>query len=381
MLIFMRKLFLLLHKWLSIPAGLIIFIICLSGSILVFQDEIQEVANPERYFNQPPAGMVALPLDSLIPIVNAQLVDNKVKDVRIFNAPNRNYAMGLAEGFRFTAYVNPYTGKIIEIYKFRESPFFWVMSLHRWLLDDTKKWGKYSVGIATLMFIVILITGLIVWFPKRWKKNKFTIETKKGRKRLFYDLHNVLGAYAFLLLLVSAATGPMWSFDWYRNGVYKLFGAKTQQEQHGGGDRKGEKRKDREKKEKDNKEERKPNFAMWQKVADDLIAQNPDFEYVRVQNGSAAVHQKNASTSRATDKYEFDKKTGEITLIELYKNQKLSAKIPGWQYDLHVGNYWGIWSKILTFIAGLIGASLPLTGYYLWWTKSRRKKKTHSSKK
>lgn len=74
------------------------------------------------------------------------------------------------------------------------------------------------------------------------------------------------------------------------------------------------KRKDREKKEKDNKEEeRKPNFAMWQKVADDLIAQNPDFEYVRVQNDLAAVHQKNASTSRATDKYEFDKKTGEIT--------------------------------------------------------------------
>mgnify|MGYP003599812228 FL=1 len=135
----------------------------------------------------------------------------------------------------------------------------------------------------------------------------------------------------------------MWSFDWYRNGVYKLFGAKTQQEQHGGGDRKGEKRKDREKKEKDNKEERKHNFAMWQKVADDLIAQNPDFEYVRAQNGSAAVHQKNASTSRATDKYEFDKKTGEITSIELYKNQQLSAKIPGWQYDLHVGNYWGIW--------------------------------------
>jgi uncharacterized iron-regulated membrane protein len=120
---------------------------------------------------------------------------------------------------------------------------------------------------------------------------------------------------------------------------------------------------------------------MWQKVADDLIAQNPDFEYVRVQNGSAAVHQKNASTSRATDKYEFDKETGEISSVELYKNQKLSAKIPGWQYDLHVGNYWGIWSKILTFIAGLIGASLPLTGYYLWWTKSRRKKKTHSSKK
>lgn len=192
-------------------------------------------------------------------------VDNKVKDVRIFNAPNRNYAMGLAEGFRFTAYVNPYTGKIIEIYKFRESPFFWVMSLHRWLLDDTKKWGNTCRYCCQIYVYSYSHYGIDCLVSETVEEKQIHYRNKKGRKRLFYDLHNVLGAYAFLLLLVSAATGPMWSFDWYRNGVYKLFGAKTQQEQHGGGDRKGEKEKTVRKKRKITKKNANPTLPCGRK--------------------------------------------------------------------------------------------------------------------
>lgn len=45
----------------------------------------------------------------------------------------------------------------------------------------------------------------------------------------------------------------------------------------------------------------------------------------------------------------------------------------GWINSLHMGNYWGIWSKIFTFIAALIGASLPVTGYYLFYIKEKNK--------
>lgn len=91
----MRKFFLALHKWLSIPVGIILVIVCLSGSILVFQDEIRKWAHPERYFvnttRQEP-----IPLEQLISMVNSQLTDNQVKDVRIESDSKRTYAMGLA---------------------------------------------------------------------------------------------------------------------------------------------------------------------------------------------------------------------------------------------------------------------------------------------
>jgi len=367
----MRKFLKILHKWLSLPVGLIISITCLSGAILVFQDEILELANPEHYFVSEVKGE-PMPLEELIPIVNKQLTDNSVAAVKISSNPERTYTMTLKEGFRISAFVDQYTGKVTGIYEFRESTFFTIMSIHRWLLDGSRTWGKYTVGISTLVFVIILITGFFVWMPRRLNKSRFKIQYRKGKKRLFYDLHNVLGAYACIVLLICALTGLMWSFEWYRNGVFSIFGAEIPQQQgHGqGGQRGGGK---------DKREQREMNISTWQGLYDELKSKNPENEYIRVQDGSAVVHLKSAPTSRATDQYKFDKKTGEIKDVTLYADQAKTSKIWGWVYALHVGNYWGIWSKIFTFIFALIGATLPLTGYYIFFIKRARKKKPKNS--
>jgi uncharacterized iron-regulated membrane protein len=361
MRIFLKK----LHKWLSIPVGIIITIVCLTGAILVFQDEIQELSNPSYYFIKDIKGS-PIPLEELIPKVNAQLDNNSVSGVQLSDDPARTYRMTLTEGFRVTAFVNQYTGEVTGIYKFQESPFYTIMTLHRWLMDGSRTWGKYTVGISTLIFVFILITGFIVWMPRRWNRSRFKVQLKKGKKRLFYDMHNVLGAYACLVLLICALTGMVWSFEWYRNGVFKLFGAEvTQSGGHGGGNRGG---RDGQKKEK-----KEINVAGWQTVFNSLKESNPGYEYIRVQDGSAAVHLKSSVTSRATDQYKFDKRTGDITETILFKDQEKTTKIWAWVYSLHVGNYWGIWSKIFTCIFSLIGASLPITGYYMFFVKRKSK--------
>lgn len=365
MRIFLKK----LHKWLSIPVGIIITIVCLTGAILVFQDEILRLANPSRYYVDEIKDK-ALPLDELIPMVNAQLDTNSVASVQIFDDPERTYSMTLKKGFRISAFVNQYTGEVTGIYEFRESPFFTIMRLHRWLMDGGRTWGKYTVGISTLLFVFILISGMVVWMPRRMNKSRFKIQYKKGRKRLFYDLHNVLGAYGCLVLLICALTGLMWSFDWYRNGVFKIFGAEIPQQQghgHGGGRSGG-------------KEKGELNVAHWQKVFDRLKTSNPDYEYIRVQDGSAAVHLKSSVTSRASDRYNFDKDSGQITKTILFRDQEGTTKVWAWVYSLHVGNYWGIWSKIFTCFFSLVGASLPITGYYIFFVKRRKKAEVRSRK-
>ena len=109
----------------------------------------------------------------------------------------------------------------------RESPLMIVMKLHRWLMDDTRTTGKMIVGISTLFFIFILISGLTVYWPRKWKKSRLIIEHQKGRRRLMFDLHSVLGLYAALILLVCALTGLMWSFQWYRDIVSFIFDAEV----------------------------------------------------------------------------------------------------------------------------------------------------------
>lgn len=159
----------------------------------------------------------------------------------------------------------------------RESPLMGVMKLHRWLMDDTRTWGKMLVGISTLFFIVSLISGLVVYWPRKWRKSRLTIHRQKGVRRLMFDLHGVLGLYAALILLVCSLTGLMWSFHWYRDAVAFIFDAEVER-----------------------------GAPLWKVVK-----------------------------------------------------------------ALHFGSYAGMFSKILTFIAALIGGSLPITGYWMYLRKCR----------
>ena len=130
-------------------------------------------------------------------------------------------------------WVNQYTGEVTG--KSERLPFFYTMfRLHRWLLDsrpsgDGVFWGKMVVGVSTLMFVVVLVSGIVIWWPrtKRALKNGLSIATHKGWRRFWYDLHVAGGMYGLLLLLVMALTGLTWSFDWYRTGFYHAFGVEV----------------------------------------------------------------------------------------------------------------------------------------------------------
>jgi uncharacterized iron-regulated membrane protein len=129
---------------------------------------------------------------------------------------------GDREGGRKTAFFNPYTGELVGIFNYRESFFYTMFSLHRWLLaGDT---GKMIVGVSTLIFLFIIITGIILWWPKtnRILLQRLKLKTNTGWKRLNHDLHIVLGFYTSLFLFVFAFTGLAWSFEWFNKGIYTV---------------------------------------------------------------------------------------------------------------------------------------------------------------
>ena len=114
-------------------------------------------------------------------------------------------------------YVRPVWSKWPDIYRT-------LMFLHRWLLDPSRVVGKMAVGISTVCFIVILLSGLFIWMPKRWKKVKanLLVKRKSGFSRKVLDLHRVWGVYCMLMLLLLCLTGLMWSFAGYRTTVFNM---------------------------------------------------------------------------------------------------------------------------------------------------------------
>lgn len=380
----MKKIFRQIHLWLSIPFGLIITVICFSGAALVFENEIMELCRHDFYYVSK-VEETPLPAGELAQKVAATLPDSiSVTGISISSDPAKAYQVNLSKPRRASVYIDQYTGEIKG--KYERAPFFTTMfKLHRWLLDSMKPdggifWGKIIIGVSTLMFVFVLISGIIIWIPHSTKalKNSLKISVNKGWKRFWYDLHIAGGLYTFIFLLALSLTGLTWSFSWYRTGFYKVFGVETMQGGGGhgaqaqtaahGGDRAqgrsgGENR------------ERKPfsPFANWQKVYEELKELSPDYKQITVSRGSATVSFNRLGNRRAADRYTFNPRNGEITGTTLYKDADTSGKIRGWIYSVHVGS-WGGWAtRILSFLAALIGASLPLTGYYLWIRRLVRK--------
>lgn len=408
--------------WLSVPFGLIITLICFSGAMLVFENEMNELMRPELYFVKK-AEATPLPVDQLLEKVTATLPDSvSVSGVSISSDPERTYQVSLSKPRRSSVYVDQYTGEITG--KNQRSGFFMFMfRMHRWLLDSMNPgnegvfWGKMIVGVSTLMFVVVLISGIVIWWPRTRKalKNSLKISGTKGRKRFWYDLHVAGGMYALVLLLAMSLTGLTWSFTWYRTAFYKVFGVEVQQQgghgqrestskgdvrlalQDGKPEAKGERRENvgergsgRRVRQEGNPHEggrhwkhqqaEQPEsvvsaFAYWQEIYDKLSLQNPEYKQISVSSGTASVSFNRFGNQRASDRYSFNTENGEFTETSLYQHQEKAGKIRGWIYSVHVGNWGGMTTRILTFLAALFGASLPLTGYYLWIKKMMNKRK------
>ena len=398
----MKKFFFKLHLWLSVPIGLIITLICFSGAMLVFEKEILEIFRRNLYFVEVPQdGARKISLDKAASIVASTLPEDvEVTGVTVSSDPKRAWQVNLSKPRRASVQVNQYSGEILGRNE-RAGFFSFMFKLHRWLLDSMKPdgkifWGKMIVGYCTIFFIFILISGFVTWWPNTLAtmKRRLKIPVKKGWNRFWHTLHTAGGAYAGVFLLLMALTGLTWSFQWYRNGVYKLFGVETpaghgapagmdgRQNSRGGSgssenSRNGSKRDalgNRGIELERQTGNREIPVEIWQKVYERLAAENPNYNQISVMNGSATITSNKFGNRRASDRYNFDRADGSITGSVLYKDADKSSKMRGWLYSLHVGNWGGMLFRILYFFASMAGATFPITGYWIWLRRRCRKK-------
>ena len=230
----MKKWFRKIHLWLSVPFGILITLICLSGALLVYEQEITEWCRPDLYFVQT-VKEAPLPMEELMERVDATLPEGSlITGVTVSPDAKRTYQVSLSQPRRASLYVDPYTGEVKG--QNERLPFFSDMfRLHRWLMGSVQSAGggisvgKLLVGLSTLMMVIILITGLLMWLTNRKKPltKSLTISFTKGWPRFWHDLHVAGGIYATILLLAMALTGLTWSFGWYRTGFYSLFGVEA----------------------------------------------------------------------------------------------------------------------------------------------------------
>ncbi len=379
-----------IHLWLSIPFGLIVTVICLSGAALVFEDEATRALHPKLY-HVAHANVQPLAPSQLVARVDEQMPDSlHLSSLQLSGQHDETCMVTFHETGRRRLSVDPYTGHVNG----------WLGSstmrkLHRWLLDPPaakgeKSVGKIIVGVSTLCLVVILVSGFILWFPRNRKslRNRLKITFFNGRRRFYYDCHIALGFYTTLLLLVMALTGLTWSFGWYRTAAYALFGGAQQSIAASENtlkkpyfiDRNGRKTTGKGTadpklgKLRNEKEEFKFDYSVWDKALTQLTAHYPVYKTILLTQTKAQVVRQ--SNIRRTDRIAFDPHSARLGDIMRYEDTPRHQRLQAWFYAFHTGSWGGIWTKLLYFLAALIGATLPLTGYYLWWKRYSDRKRT-----
>src|SRR5690606_7812978 len=115
-------------------------------------------------------------------------------------------------------YLNPYSGELLK-YKDMNRDFFRIVLDGHFYLWLPHKIGQPVVASATLIFVIMMISGVILWWPssKKTTKQRFKIKWNARWRRRNFDLHTVLGFYMTWVAVFLAFTGLVWGFQWFAN--------------------------------------------------------------------------------------------------------------------------------------------------------------------
>jgi uncharacterized iron-regulated membrane protein len=276
--------------------------------------------------------------------------------------------------YYYLVYLNPFTGEVLEVKNAQEGFFPFILDGHfyLWLPDEI---GQPVVATACLVFLAMLISGIILWWPKNKKaaKQRFTIKWSARWRRKNYDLHNVLGFYASWIAIILTVTGLVWGFEWFAQGYYQAAG--------------GDKSLLYSEPESDTTFRPASAFASIDRIYMIMRSENPTAEILEVHIPSTPLSPIEVSinpdeeTYWKTDYRYFDQYSlKELSVNHIYgRTAEATAadKLIRMNYDIHTGAIIGLAGKMIAFFISLIVASLPITGFYIWWGRKQKQKFDH----
>lgn len=373
-----------IHLWLGFMAGLVVFISLLAAAIFVWEQELNEWYHHDKIFVKS-VRQERLPMDVLIAKARTlAFADSTLTYLEVDRDPAKafrfiNYKPAKAIGWTWasgmdaysTIYVDQYTGEVLGAIDLRYDWIFCTRMLHQCLLINYDV-GHYIVGFATLIILIMVTTGIVLWWPKNKAALKqriwFRWKNTTRWKRKNYDLHNIGGIYSFFFIIIFALSGLVWTFDWWEDSIYRMLGNDPK------------------------KVYPKPPVPapadntvsnVLDLVVADAAKRVPGWESIGVsisdKYGRAIVANLEYTSGRSgwneSDNYYYHPQTAMLYHTITQDQKTLGAKWRNSNYPIHVGSIYGLPTKLLATFIALFCASLPVSGFYIWWGR-RNKAKT-----
>lgn len=351
-----RRLF-FLHSWLGLVAGLGLILIGLTGSVLVFKDELDGVLFPEMV-KVDPAGRERLSFDALLASARSGVPGYEVLGWDKASAPDRAdlaYVVKHGTDKWQGITVNPYTGDVLAQPMDREDTITgWMLSLHYSFLADHT--GEFIAGMCAALLCFLGITG--VWLYRGFWKTLFTLRWGRSARIFFSDFHKMVGITSVAFNLILGFTGAWWNLG---HLIGHLF------------------------------DEQAPDGTGPQMITQSYYSsaitmdsltrkaqeQIPGFSTSFISLPSApklgiTLYGQSGGgflTSPYGSTVMFDQETGAVTAVKDLRKAGAWAKIEDTFRPLHYGNFGGLPVKILWSLGGLTPGVLAVTGFLMWWKR------------
>jgi uncharacterized iron-regulated membrane protein len=349
-----------LHLYFGLISGIVVFIVSITGCLYSFAPQINNYLYKDILFVK--AEGKPKPIGELMQIAQKKFPKQKIRSIHIRTNPEASYRFVYKK--KANLYINPYNGKILGSRSSGLTFLNVVLRLHKNLYLG--KIGAQIVRFSTLVFLFMIVSGIVLWWPlnKNLLGQKLTIKRNTTRARRIYDLHNVPGFYALWIIVFSVLTGIFWSFKVAEAAVFKLSFS-----------------------ERENVKSLKSNLTTDSSNIEDVIQtiylsgkdfyKNSDDYLINLPVSKTTPVKLTAITKTGTilntiDHSYYDSYTGNLIKNSLFKTKSFGDKIKLLNYDIHTGLVIGITGQFLVFFASLTVASLPITGFLIWWGKRKR---------
>ena len=395
-----------IHWILGITAGIILLIVGVTGAILSFEKEIMKAINSDSYYVKVIEGQDKLTTKELLEKFQASNPKAKINSISFSLDKESSTVINVAsEGARrgLNIYINPYTAEVLPDLVGKDF-FGFILRLHRWLAfpQEIREVGKQTVAISTVALIVLIISGIIVYWGriKHAFFKSFTFKFKHKGRAFLSTMHSAIGMWVIPFYLLAALTGLYWSYGWYNNMLYSIAGVEKPQRQQAPQPQTQKESKSEEQKVEGQKERKtegqraervqgqrpqgetsSSKFVDIQKAVEmfNIFVQR-DYSSVTLrfpQKGtiySFSYLDTDPAHYRARNTLEVDINSWQLLKHERYNDLPLNERLMKSILPLHTGEYFGLIGQIGMFIASALMALFTITGFMLYINRHKKKK-------
>ncbi len=351
------------HRYVGLVVGLILIVVGITGSLLVFDHEIDDWGIQQRFGHVTPQEQRISPgtLVKTVSTAYADYPDWKVGQVQMISG-QEFYTIRLSrpDETQWEVFVNPYTGKIMGDRQRETALFSRMLALHYQLLAGDI--GTKIVGIAALFLCVLSITGIMLW--SGWRKFflGFKIKWNAHPKRVNYDIHKVSGIVTAIFLGAIAFTGFCWNFyDQTSPLIYAAtFTPKPPEVQS-------------------TVIPGNPPLGLDEIIARSNTAlpgaANTFINLPSKPDGAIEIYKKlPKDTEDFNSSVKLDQYSGKVLAVTDSSVAGLGDRILHSFTPIHYGTFGGLPTRIFYVFVGLAPTILMITGFVMWWLRRKSRK-------